>query len=224
MRIVTLPSDRPHPKATLCLKLAELFHAEDLPTHIILDGTDYSSEQTKYQEEFEGPAFLWTKGKSIDNQPEQFIEVTKDPDCEEIYWFSLKALTFSEMMFTWLFFHEFRHGYQIRFEFGQKMSRSELRRISQRLRNTSYMEFFNATDLDVDELDADLFALHQLERVYGKYELCAFVKSSDFIPRGGVQLEAYLRFIRDLVVELHKTPWFESFYEYRPVKSSHAPS
>jgi hypothetical protein len=224
MQVVNFPEGRAHPKTELCTKLAKLFDEDDLPTYIILDGTDYSSEQSKYLKEFEGPAFRWIKGKSADSHPAQFIELTKDSKCKEIYWFSLQALKYSEMMFTWLFFHEFRHGYQSRTQFACSKERGDLRKIKNDLTRQKFLFVFGGTDLDVDELDADLFAFRQMQKIHRKSALSGFMASTDYIPRNGLA-DDYASFIEALINKLAvETSWFESFYEYRPVKSSHAPS
>ena len=170
MRIVTHPELVASPRTELCSRVIMCLGQEYVPTHIVLDSSDY----TQYHyviDEFKDIAFTWTRDRPSDHVPSYFAEITRDPACTHLVWLSHKVLTYSEPMFVWVLAHELRHVYQFR----QRFPRDEIRRAVQRLRRNPSYANLRPSLFAPEEIDSELSALRVVSALYGEVELNNFL-------------------------------------------------
>ena len=170
MRIVTHPEIVASPHAELCSRVITLLGQEYVPTHIVLDSSDYTQDHNVI-DEFRDVAFTWTRDRPSQRVPFYYAEITRNPTCTHLVWLSQKALSYSERLFVWVLAHELRHVYQSR----QRFPRDEIRREVQRLRRKPSYAHLLSSLFAPEEIDSELSALRVVGALYGVDEMNAFL-------------------------------------------------
>jgi hypothetical protein len=177
MRIVTHPELMVSPHAEICSRIITRFGQEYVPTHIVLDSSDYTKDHSVI-DEFKDIAFTWTRDRPTNSVPFYFAEIARNPACTHLVWLSRKALTYPEPMFIWVLAHELRHVHQSR----QRFQRDETRRVAQRLRRKPSYSNLLPSLFAPEEIDSELFALRVVGALYGEDELNSFLAMNP-LPR-----------------------------------------
>ncbi len=194
MHIVNHPDSIVSPRAEICFWVITRLGQEYVPTHIVLDASDYTQDKSVI-DEFKDVAFTWTRDRPTDGVPCYFAEITCSPACTHLVWLSHKALAYSEPIFAWVLAHELRHVYQSR----QQFPRDETRRAVQRLRlKPSYSNLVPSL-FAPEEIDCELFALDVVGTLYGEDELNSFLAVNP-LPR--CPYPAYTNLLKEAAITL----------------------
>lgn len=194
MHIVCHPDLAVSPRAEICSWVITRLGQDYVPTHIVLDSSDYTQDKSVI-DEFKDVAFTWTRDRPTGGSPSYFAEITCSLACTHLVWLSHKALTYSEPIFAWVLAHELRHVYQSR----QPFPRLETRRAVQRLRQRSSYSNLAPSLFAPEEIDCELFALNVVGALYGKDELNSFLAGNP-LPR--CPCLAYTNLLREAAITL----------------------
>ncbi len=170
MQILTHPRDAFEDKKILVQQVSDYLEPEYRPSHVLLDGNDYTHDDTVL-DEFRDYAFHWSRDRPRDRVPAHVLDLMNDDLCFNLVWLSRKMLELEKILFVWIVAHEFRHVYQT----TKGMSFDDLRKKSRQL---WHAEFRNlpSSPLDVAELDADLSAMQTARSIFGVELLTEFLQ------------------------------------------------
>jgi hypothetical protein len=160
------------------------------PTHLVLDGYDYSHELTVL-DEFRDIAFYWNRSRPKDRAPCHVERLMDDPECEHLIWLSRRALDEENLLFVVILGHELRHLYQD----VRGFERDIVRKAVHDLRRDRRFIRLPSSPMSPDELDADLFGLQIAAGLFGKEQLREFHKRRK-LPR--CPYEEYVPFLEAL--------------------------
>jgi hypothetical protein len=168
--ILTHPRDAFEDKKILVQQVSDYLEHEYSPSHVVLDGNDYSKDNSVL-EEFKHLAFQWDRSKPRDRVPAHVLALMNNELCFNLVWLSRRTLELEEILFVWIVAHEFRHVYQT----TKGMSFDDLRKKSRQL---WHAEFRNlpSSPLGVAELDADLSAMQTARSIFGVELLTEFLQ------------------------------------------------
>ncbi|MBD9363327.1 hypothetical protein EBB_23155 [Methylomonas sp. EbB] len=190
MDILTYPVGSYSERADLVNRVVDLVGAEYRPTHVLLDGEDYSKTDGVL-EEFKDIAFYWNRDHAINSVPSHVLAVMKDVACHHMVWLSRRALEEDEILFVWIVAHELRHFFQVTHHF----SLASLRQESQNLRRRQQYRGLPSGPMAPAELDSDIFAMSTCETFFGKADInCYFARRR--LPR--CPFTSYPAYLQDL--------------------------
>lgn len=177
MQILTHPRDAFRDKQILAQQVSDYLEPEYHPSHVLLDGNDYTHDDTVL-DEFRDYAFHWGRDRPRDRVPAHVLDLMNDDLCFNLVWLSRKALELEEILFVWIVAHEFRHVYQA----GKSFHFDVLRQKCSELRRDAEFRNLPSSPLGVAELDAELFAMQTARSIFGVELLTAFLQSRP-LPR-----------------------------------------
>lgn len=171
MQILTNPRSAYGDRKILVQRIADFLEPDYCPSHILLDGKDYSQDNSVLEEFRCHYAFQWDRSRPRDRVPAHVLDLMNDGQCFNLVWLSRKALEAEEILFVWIVAHEFRHVYQT----TKSMSFDYLWKKSRQL---WHAEFRNlpSSPLGVAELDADLSAMQTARSIFGVELLTEFLQ------------------------------------------------
>jgi hypothetical protein len=191
MEVVAYPVGSYMNRASLVNRVVDSLEAEYRPTHVLLDGEDYTHADTVL-EEFQDIAFYWNRERPINRVPSHVLALMENPDCHHLVWLSRKAIEEEEdILFTWILVHELRHIYQAK----QNLSLQVLRREAQNLRCHPKYRGLPSGPMNPAELDSDIFAMRACEALFGMSKVDEFIARRR-LPR--CPFVAYPAYLRDL--------------------------
>ena len=170
MQILTHPRDAFRDKQILAQQVSDYLEPEYHPSHVLLDGNDYTHDDTVL-DEFRDYAFHWGRDRPRDRVPAHVLDLMNDNLCFNLVWLSRKTLELEEILFVWIVAHEFRHVYQT----TKSMSFDYLRKKSRQLWHAGFRTL-PSSPLGVAELDADLSAMQTARSIFGVELLTEFLQ------------------------------------------------
>ena len=170
MEILAHPKHAFADRKILVQRIADCLERDYCPSHVLLDGEDYSNDASVLGE-FRDVAFYWNRDRPKDCVPAHILDVMNDNQCRNLVWLSRKALEEEEIQFVWIVAHEFRHVYQATKGFPS----AALQRESRDLRRQSEFRALPSSPLGVAELDADIFAMQTARRMFGLEPMTEFL-------------------------------------------------
>jgi hypothetical protein len=177
MQIICHPSNNFAAKAKLVRRVLDFLGDDYLPSHLILDGADYSAEST-FLEEFKDIAFSWARDRPTDRTPPHVYHLMQSQACTHLVWLSRVAIDYDEILFTWVVAHELRHVYQSKHVF----SHDRIRLVVINLRRSDAFIHLPPSIFAPEEIDAEVFGLHVANEVCGADQVLRFLSSSP-LPR-----------------------------------------
>lgn len=150
-------------------RIANCVEHDYSPSHVLLDGEDYSKD-VSVLDEFRDFAFYWNRDRPKDRVPAHVLDLMNDDLCRNLVWLSRRALEEEEILFVWIVAHEFRHLYQA----AKGFSSDALRRISRDLRRQAEFIALPSSPLGVAELDGDIFAMQTARSIFGLEPMTEF--------------------------------------------------
>jgi len=170
VQILTHPRDAFRDKQILAQQVSDYLEPEYHPSHVLLDGNDYTHDDTVL-DEFRDYAFHWGRDRPRDRVPAHVLDLMNDNLCFNLVWLSRKTLELEEILFVWIVAHEFRHVYQT----TKSMSFDYLRKKSRQLWHAGFRTL-PSSPLGVAELDADLSAMQTARSIFGVELLTEFLQ------------------------------------------------
>ena len=177
MEILAHPSGSHKQRINSVRRVVELLGSEYHPTHVLLDGEDYSHAESVLGE-FRDIAFYWNRERPKVCVPAHVRLLMADDRCGHLIWLSRRAIEEEEILFVWIVAHELRHFYQA----TQGFSSFCLRRGVQELRRRAEYRDLPSSTLGPAELDADIFAMRTSKELIGSDRLNAFFERRQ-LPR-----------------------------------------
>ena len=187
MQIISRPSDNFPTQASIVSRVVDHLGDNYRPSHVILDGADYSNEPTLL-DEFRDVAFSWTRDRPIDRTPSHVRRLMQREECTNLLWFSRKAIGYDEVLFTWVVAHELRHVYQSRYDFP----RADIRSVVRELRRKQEFTGLPPSVFAPEEIDSDACALRVAKEICGPEYASRFL-SAHPLPR--CPYPAYLKLL-----------------------------
>ena len=169
MELVAYPRHAFADRKILVQRIADSLEPNYSPSHVLLDGEDYSNDASVLGEFCNG-AFYWKHGQSKDGAPTHALGLMNDDLCRNLIWLSRRALEEEEILFVWIVAHEFRHNYQA----AKGYPSNALRRASRSLRMQTEFRTLPSSLLGVAELDADIFAMQTARSILGQQPMTDF--------------------------------------------------
>ena len=192
MEILAYPRHSFADRKILVRRIAEFLEPDYIPSHILLDGEDYSNDASVLGEFCNG-AFCWKHGQSKDGAPTHALGLMNDDLCRNLIWLSRRALEEEEILFVWIVAHEFRHIYQA----AKGFPSDALRRVSRNLRRQAEFIALPSSPLGVAELDCDIFAMQTARSIFGLEPMTEFFERR-LLPR--CPLKSYALYLQRLEV------------------------
>ena len=190
MQIISHPSNNFTAQAAVVRRVVEILGNDYQPSHVMLDGADYSAESTLL-DEFRDVAFSWTRDRPTDRTPPHVRLLMQREECTHLVWLSRKAIDYEEILFVWVIAHEFRHIYQSRHNFPHARIRSAV----SELRRTQEFMHLPSTVFAPEEMDSDVCGLRVAKEIYGADRVSRFL-STHLLPR--CPIPAYPKFLECL--------------------------
>ena len=187
MQIISHPSDNFPTQASIVSRVVDHLGDNYRPSHVILDGADYSNEPTLL-DEFRDVAFSWTRDRPTDRTPSHVRRLMQREECTNLIWFSRKAIGYDEVLFTWVVAHELRHVYQSRYDFP----RADIRSMVRELRRKQEFTDLPPSVFPPEEIDSDACALRVAKEICGPEYASRFL-SAHPLPR--CPYPAYLKLL-----------------------------
>jgi hypothetical protein len=187
VQIISHPSDNFPTQASIVSRVVDHLGDDYRPSHVILDGADYSDESTLL-DEFRDVAFSWTRDRPTDRTPSHVRRLMQREECANLIWFSRKAIGYDEVLFTWVVAHELRHVYQSRHDFP----RADIRSVVHELRRRQEFTFLPPSVFAPEEIDSDACALRVAKEICGAEYVSQFL-SAHPLPR--CPYPAYLKLL-----------------------------
>jgi len=187
VQIISHPSDNFPTQVSIVSRVVDYLGDDYRPSHVILDGADYSDESTLL-DEFRDVAFSWTRDRPTDHAPSRVRQVMQREECTNLIWFSRKAIGYDNVLFTWVVAHELRHVYQSRHEFP----RDEIRSLVRDLRRRQEFMCLLPSLFSPEEIDSDACALRTAKEICGAEYVSQFL-SKHPLPR--CPYPAYLKLL-----------------------------
>ena len=177
MQIICHPSNNFIGQAKIVRRVVDFLGADYQPSHVMLDGADYSAESTLL-DEFKDVAFSWTRDRPTDRTPPHVYHLMQREECTHLVWLSRTAIDYDEILFIWVFAHELRHVYQSRRIFP----RARIRAVVSELRRTQ--EFMNLPPsiFAPEEIDSDVCGLRVAKEMCGAEHVSRYL-STHPLPR-----------------------------------------
>jgi hypothetical protein len=178
MQILSYPSNNFAAQVSMIRRIADLLGDDYQPSHLMLDGTDYSADSTVL-DEFKDIAFLWTRNRPTDRTPSHVHHLMQHEKCTHLVWLSHKAISYDEILFVWVVAHELRHVYQSKRNFP----RARIRSVVSELRKTQeFMRLPSSVLSAPEEIDSELCALRVAKEICGAEHVLCFL-STHGLPR-----------------------------------------
>lgn len=177
MQIISNPSSNFTAQASIVRRVVDFLGDEYRPSHVILDGADYSLESTLL-DEFNDVAFSWTRDRPTDHTPPHVRHLMRHEECTHLVWFSRAAIGYDEILFVWVVAHELRHIYQSRHNFPNARIRSAV----SELRRTQEFMHLPPSIFAPEEIDSDVCALRVAKEICGVDHVSYFL-SANLLPR-----------------------------------------
>ena len=192
MEILAYPRHSFADRKILVRRIADFLEPDYIPSHVLLDGEDYSNDASVLGEFCNG-AFCWKHGQSKDGAPTHALGLMNDDLCRNLIWLSRRALEQEEILFVWIVAHEFRHNYQA----AKGYPSNALRRASRDLRRQAEFRALPSSPLGVAELDAEIFAMQTARSILGPGPMTEFLDRG-LLPR--CPLKSYALFLPRLEI------------------------
>lgn len=202
MQIISHPNNNFSTQANIVSQVADHLGDDYQPTHIILDGTDYSTESTLLDESRD-VAFSWTRDRPTDHTPPHIRQIMQREDCANLVWFSRKAMGYDKVLFTWVIAHELRHVNQSKHGFPRADIRSVIRELRRR------QEFIRLPPhvFAPEEIDSDVCGLRVAKALYGTEYVWGFL-SAHPLPR--CPYPAYQKFLECVALKCFNKPGIDN--------------
>ena len=192
MEILAYPRHAFADRKILVRRIADCLEPDYSPSHVLLDGEDYSNDASVL-DEFRDLAFSWDRERAKDRVPAHILDLMNDDLCRNLIWLSRRALEEEEILFVWIVAHEFRHIYQV----AKGFPSDALRRVSRNLRRQAEFIALPSSPLGVAELDAEIFAMQTARSILGPGPMTDFFERS-LLPR--CPLKSYALYLQRLEV------------------------
>lgn len=192
MEIVAYPRHAFADRKILVQRIADCLEPDYSPSHVLLDGEDYSNDASVL-DEFRDIAFCWNRDRPKDRVPAHVLGLMNDDLCLNLIWLSRRALKEEDILFVWIVAHEFRHIYQA----AKGFPSDALRRVSRDLWRQAEFRALRSSLLGVAELDAEIFAMQTARSILGSGPMTEFLDRS-LLPR--CPLKSYALFLQRLEV------------------------
>jgi len=199
MEVVVYPVGSYMNQESLVDQVVDFLGAEYRPTHVLLDGEDYTHADTVL-EEFQDIAFYWNRERPINRVPSHVLALMEDLDCHHLVWLSRKAIEEEDILFTWILAHELRHIYQAR----QSLSLRFLRREAQNIRCQPKYLGLPSGPMNPAELDSDIFAMRACEALFGMSKLAEFTARRRLPRCPFITYPGYLRDLEQSIPIAHR--------------------
>ena len=194
MEILTYPSHAFEDPIVLVRRVVNCSGPDYCPSHVLLDGGDYSSDDNVL-DEFRDIAFYWNRDRPRDRVPAHVLRVMNDDQCRNLIWLSQLALQEEEILFVWVVAHELRHIYQA----TKGVPFEALRRASSDVRRKAEFIDLPSSVLGTAELDSDIFAMHAAMSIFGREQMTEFF-GRRLLPR--CPFKQYVPFLQCLEARL----------------------
>jgi hypothetical protein len=169
MEILACPRNAFADRKILVQRIADCLELDYSPSHVLLDGEDYSNNASVL-DEFRDFAFYWNRDRPKDHVPAHVLGLMNDDLCRNLIWLSRRALEEEEILFVWIVAHELRHIYQA----AKGYPSDTLRRVSRDLRRQAEFIALPSSPLSVAELDCDIFAMQTTRSIFGLEPMTEF--------------------------------------------------
>ena len=170
MQIISHPSNNFTSQASIVWRVLDFLGDDYQPSHVMLDGADYSAEST-FLDEFKDVAFSWTPDRPTDRTPPHVYDLMQREECTHLIWLSRTAIDYDEILFVWVVAHEFRHVYQSRHNFPSAQIRSAV----SELRRTQEFMRLPPSIFAPEEIDSDLCGLRVAKAICGADRVSRFL-------------------------------------------------
>lgn len=192
MEILAYPNHAFADRKILVQRIADCLEPDYSPSHVLLDGEDYSNDASVL-DEFCNGAFYWKHGQSKEGAPTRALGLMNDDLCLSLIWLSRRALEEEDILFVWIVVHEFRHNYQD----AKRYPLDALRHVSRDLRRQAEFRTLPSSPLGVAELDSDIFAMQTARSIFGHEPMTEFFGRRT-LPR--CPFKSYALFLQQLEV------------------------
>lgn len=177
MEIITQPRNEFSEKTDLVRQVVNHLGADYWPSHVVLDGDDYSNDPAVL-DEFRDIAFSWTRDRPSNRVPPHVHSVMVQTECTHLIWLSRKAIEYDRIIFIWIVAHELRHIYQSRCSYPRNCIRSSVKE----LRRTQEFSNIPSSTLSPQEIDSDICSMRVAAELLGAEQLAQFLGSTK-LPR-----------------------------------------
>ena len=177
MEIISHPRNSFIAEADMVRRVINFLGDDYQPSHVMLDGADYSAESTLL-DEFRDAAFSWTRDRPVDHTPPHVYHLMQREECTHLVWLSRKAIDNGDILFIWVVAHEFRHVYQSRHNFP----RARIRSLVSELRRTQEFRDLPPSIFAPEEIDSDVCGLRAAKAICGADHVSRFL-STHALPR-----------------------------------------
>lgn len=192
MEILAYPRDAFAAQKILVRRIADFLEPTYCPSHVVLDGGDYSDNATVL-DEFRDFAFSWNRNQPRDRVPAHVLGLMNDDLCCNLIWLSRRALEEDEILLVWIVAHEFRHIYQA----AKGFPSDALRLASRDLQRQAEFRTLPSSPLGTAELDAEIFAMQTARSIFGPAPMTEFLERK-LLPR--CPRKSYTLFLQRLEV------------------------
>ena len=169
MEILANPRHAFADRKILVQRTADCLELDYRPSHVLLDGEDYSNDASVLVE-FRDFAFSWNRDRPKDRVPAHVLGLMNDDLCLNLIWLSRRALEEEDILFVWIVAHEFRHIYQA----AKGFPSDALRQVSRDLWRQAEFRTLPSSPLGVAELDSDIFAMQTARSIFGHEPMTEF--------------------------------------------------
>ncbi len=177
MQIISHPSNYFTAQANMIRRVVDFLGDDYQPSHVMLDGADYSAESALL-DEFKDVAFSWTRDRPTDRTPPHVYQLMQREECTHLVWLSRTAIDYDEILFVWVVAHELRHVYQSRHSFP----RARIRSVVSELRRTQEFRHLPPSIFAPEEIDSDVCGLRVAKAICGADHVSHFL-STHLLPR-----------------------------------------
>lgn len=169
VEIRTHPTNAFSDRKSLLTRVIAAADVAAIPGVVLLDGGTYD-DSAAYLDEFRDFAFYWNASSPKVRVPSHVLALMNDLQCVHLIWLSRKALEEPCPHLAWILAHEIGHLRQA----TTNGSLSNLRRKIEVLRRDSRFRNLPNSQMGVDDVDSDLFALGVTRELFGPAELQAY--------------------------------------------------
>lgn len=170
MQIISHQSNKFTAQANIVRRVVDFLGNDYQPSHVMLDGADYSAESTLL-DEFKDVAFSWTRDRPTDRTPPHVRHLMQREECTHLVWLSRTAIDYDEILFVWVVAHELRHVYQSRYNFP----RAQIRSVVNELRRTPEFMRLPPSIFALEEIDSDVCGLRVAKEICGADNVSRFL-------------------------------------------------
>ena len=179
MQIISHPSNNFASQASIVRRVLDFLGDDYQPSHVMLDGADYSADST-FLDEFKDVAFSWTPDRPTDRTPPHVYDLMQREECTHLIWLSRTAIDYDEILFVWVVAHEFRHVYQSRHNFPSAQI-AQIHSTVRELRRTPEFKDLPTLIFAPEEIDSELCGLRVAKAICGADRVSRFL-SKDRLP------------------------------------------